>query len=185
VPHTSSIPIKLELGIYAGAVHRWIFEGIRTEEILRARVVVLSSGTVLEPEASLSVINAARLEGSDWLEAANDVDIAAGIQGMDEAEFSLIADFESERQIKEAENTDRISFQRDSITKHRDRRLDIERRRITSLLGDTRGRGLIVAAERKMKILTEQFDTQMANLAQKEKVTVRYDLVCKCLFSVE
>jgi hypothetical protein len=185
VPHTASIPIKLEPGIYAGAVHRWFFEGIRTEEILRARVVVLSSGAVLEPEESLSVINTARLEGRDWLEAANDVDIAAGIQGMDEAEFSLIADFESERQVKEAENADRISFQRDSITKHLDRRLDIERRRISSLLGDARGRGLIVAAERKMKILKERFDIQTANLAQKEKITVRYDLVCKCLLLVE
>jgi len=153
-------------GIYAFAIHRWMFDGLRTEESVRARVMDLSSSEVLSTEASIDIVNLARVFGSDWPGASADVDSSMAARALEEIEFRLIDDFDEERGQKESENADRIQFQLHAIRTYLERKLRIEDQRIANLGTDPRNRGLVITAERTKVRLTERFDLQIAKLDQ-------------------
>lgn len=178
-----SIGVKMQRaiapGTYGFVVQRWVFDGFRVEELLQARVVDIKSLAVLAEDESLDLVNSARIGGKNWLEAANVLDADRAVAAMEEAEFALVSDFESERQVKEAENFDRVSFQRDAIRRHLERKLEIENRRIEALGTRSRSRGLVIAAQRRIATLQSRFETQDAQLQSREQSSSRREIVCK------
>jgi photosystem II stability/assembly factor-like uncharacterized protein len=112
---------------------------------IRARAVSLDSGAHLSAEASIELLNAARLNGRDWLGASGELDARLSADSIEEMEFELIEDFDSERKRKEAENADRIQFQLQSVRAYRDRKVGTERQRIGNLGTEPRNRGLVRA----------------------------------------
>jgi hypothetical protein len=157
---------RLPPGIYVFVVERWIFDGLRTEEAVRARVMDLTNSAIRSFDESIEMVNAARVFGKDWPGATGAVDAPRAARTLEEIEFQLIDDFNQERSRKEAENDDRIQFQLNAIRTYRDRKINIEDQRIANLGTDPRSRGLVVAAERTKVKLAERFELQMAKLTQ-------------------
>jgi hypothetical protein len=172
-------------GVYSFAVQRWIFDGLRTEEAVRARVMDLNSLEILSPEASIDIVNAARVFGEDWPGATGDLDAVRAAKALEEIEFLLIDDFNEEREQKESENADRIQFQLQSIQTYLERKLGVEKQRIINLGSDPRNRGLVIAAERTITRLTERFELQMAKLDQIGRVRSKREAVAKGMVLVE
>jgi len=156
-----------------------MFDGLRTEESVRARVMDLSSSEVLRTEASIDIVNLARVFGSDWPGASADVDSSMAARALEEIEFRLIDDFDEERGQKESENDDRIQFQLHAIRTYLERKLRIEDQRIANLGTDPRNRGLVITAERTKVRLTERFDLQIAKLDQIRRVKSKREPVGK------
>ena len=123
---------RLRAGIYTFVVERWIFDGLRTEEAVRARVMDLTNLEMLSFDESIEIVNAARVFGMDWPGATGAVDAPSAARTLEDIEFQLIDDFNQERGRKEAENDDRIQFQLNAIRTYRDRKMGIEDQRIVS-----------------------------------------------------
>jgi hypothetical protein len=172
-------------GIYAFAAHRWIFEGLKTEEVVRARVLNLETLEMLGSEASIDIVNCARVFGQDWPGATGDVDAPVAGDSLEEIEFTLIDDFNEEKQQKESENYDRTQFQLNAIRTHLERKLGTEKQRIMNLGSDPRSRGLVIAAERTMQRLTERFDLQLAKLDQIRNIRSKREPVAKGMILIE
>jgi len=185
IPFTSITREAAPPGKYAFAVQRWTFDGLRTEEAIRARVVSLDTSEYLSPEASMDVVNAARLSGRDWPGASGELDSVLAADALTEMEFGLIEDFDAERERKEAENTDRIQFQLQAIKTYRDRKVTTERQRISNLGSEPRNRGLVIAAERTINRLEERFELQRAKLEQASSVSSRREPVGRGIILIE
>ena len=177
--NAKELKTAIHKGQYAFAIEKWSFEGIRTEEILKSRLINLQTQTLLSDEISQEVINASRISGNDWPEAANDLDIEAAIDSMVNCEFQLRNDFDAELVIKKAENEDRVNFQRDSIKSYLNKKLQIENNRILSLGHNPKNKGLLVAAENTKKKLQEKFDIKDQTLINQLNVDSKLELICK------
>jgi hypothetical protein len=185
VPDSASRADAIRPGIYAFAIQRWIFDGLRTEEFVRARVMDLTSNEVLGPEASIDIVNLARVFGGDWPGASSDIEPSRAARALEEIEFRLIDDFDEGRQQKESENADRIQFQLHAIRTYLERKLRIEDQRIANLGTDPRNRGLVITAERTKVRLTERFDLQIAKLDQIRSVRSKRESVGKGMILIE
>ena len=172
-------------GIYPFVAQRWIFDGLRTEEAVRARVMDLSSLEILSPEASIDIVNAARVFGTDWPGATGDLDASRAAKALEEIEFHLIDDFNEEREQKASENADRIQFQLHSIQTYLERKRRIEEQRIMNLGTDPRNRGLVIVAERTITRLTERFELQMAKLDQIRSVGSKREPVARGIILIQ
>jgi len=172
-------------GLFAFVVQRWIFDGLRTEESVRARAMDLGSLEVLGPDASSNIVNAARVFGTDWPGATGDLDAVRAAKALEEIEFRLIDDFGEERVQKESENADRIQFQLHAVQTYLERKQHVEEQRIANLGSDPRNRGLVVAAERTITRLTERFALQMAKLDQARSVGSKRDPIAKGIILIE
>ena len=161
-----------------------MFDGLRAEESVRARVMQLADSEVLSPETSISIVNFARVFGTDWPGASADVDAAKAARALDDIEFLLIDDFDAERRQKESENSDRIQFQLHSIRTYLERKLRVEDQRIENLGTDPRNRGLVITAERTKVRLKDRFDLQMAKLDQIRSVRSNREPVGKGLIFI-
>lgn len=185
VPAAFDLPANIVPGQYAFSVHRWTFEGLRTEEAIRARVVNIRTLESLDAEMSLDLVNVARVQGRDWPGATSDLDHKRAGDALEEVELSLIEDFDQERRQKDAENSDRVRFQLQAIQAYRDRKIAIEKQRIQSLGSEPKNRGLVITAERTMERLNERFEIQMAKLENTRVVLPRRESVSRGVISIE
>ena len=185
LPFTAIPSGKLLPGTYAFSVQQWTFVGLRTEEAIRARAVSLESRNHLSTEASVELLNAVRLDGRDWPGASGELDGRTAAKAIEDMEFELIDDFDTESKGKAAENADRIQFQLQSVRAYRDRKVATERQRIASLGNEPRNRGLVIAAERTIDRLVERFELQRAKLEQAMNVTSRRDPVGRGVILIE
>ena len=175
----------MQPGTYAFAVHRWIYEGLKTEEAVRGRAIDLKTLETMDLESSMNMVNYARVFGRDWPSATGAVDAPQAGKALEEIEFLLIDDFNGERAQKESENADRINFQLHAIRTHLERKLEIEKQRIVNLGSDSRSRGLVIAAERTMSRLTERFELQLAKLDQIRTIRSKREPIAKGIIFIE
>lgn len=165
------LPVTVQaLGIFAFTIERWTFRGLRTEEVVRARVVNIDSGEVLDAQSSIEIVNAARLVGTDWPGATGVIKPDGAAKALEESGVTLAEDFESERDQKSAENDDRVRFQVQSVEAYKKRKVDIEQQRIANLGSSARNRGLVIAAERKIDQLEEKFKVQLAKIEHTKSI---------------
>ena len=144
----------------------------------------MQTHNLLSDEISQELINAARISGHDWPEAANDLSTEPAIDTMVTCELQLRNDFDGELVNKKAENEDRVNFQRDSIASYLNKKLQIENNRIVSLSSGTKNKGLIVAAENTKKKLQEKFDVKDQILSNQLNVESKLELICKGAFLI-
>jgi superfamily II DNA or RNA helicase len=185
VPQAFDMPANISPGHYAFSVHRWTFEGLRTEEAIRARVVDIRTLESRGPEESLDLVNLARVQGKDWPGATSELDNKRAGIALEEVELALIEDFDQERRQKDAENSDRVQFQLQAIQAYRDRKISIERQRIQNLGVEPKNRGLVITAERTMERLNERFEIQMAKLEHTRTVNPKRETVGRGVISIE
>lgn len=153
-------------GVYAFAVRRWSFSGLKQEEQIQARAIHLENETALDADASLELLNLARVTGIDWLGADNEVDPGAVEAGLDLCMGLLENDFRAVSDEKELDNADRVTFQIKSAKQHRDRQLAIQEAILHGYRSTGRNR-LIPALEGKIRHIRERFEQKESQLRQK------------------
>ena len=171
VPHVTK-------GTYAFSTKLWSFTGLRTDEELHARAIKLEAPEcVLDSDQSWDLVNAARVEGSDWLSASNDVSIDEVDALFDECDVRLQQDFEHARVNRDNENRDRIDFQINRATQHRDRLLESESA-LLERYREQRNSNLIRMTEGRINAIERKFDVQLEGFRQKREINATSEEVC-------
>ena len=115
--------VGVEPGDYMFALRRWTFSGVREEEWLQSAVCALSARVPLPDEQSESLVNHARIYGTDWLEAPTCISPEMASTCLDELETHLEGSYQRAKKRKQNENADRLMFQLHGIDQHMTQRL--------------------------------------------------------------
>lgn len=162
------------LGIFAFSVKRWTFSGLKTDEHMRARAIMLDSNDLLGPDQSLGLINLARSEGDDWLSVRNELDghLDTVKNAFITCDDCLRKDYLQVKTEHENENADRIAFQIQSAKNHIDRLLDTQKALLNRYQQES-NKPLVRLTEGKIDKLQTRHEVQIESLRQKEKMTAR------------
>ncbi len=161
----------LQPGTYACSVKRWTFNGLQTHEELHARALRLDGGGgLLERDQAWELVNAARVHGSDWLSAPNEISTKDTRDAFDRCDMQLEEDYARVRADRINENEDRVSFQVESTEKHMRRLLS----RQQDLLEKYRARGqknVIPMTQGRIRAIETKFAVQIEGLKKKGELT--------------
>ena len=161
----------VEPGTYAFSAKRWTFTGLRVEEQVHSRALALGGdSSLLDTDRSWGLVNAARVEGEDWLSAGNELDVEAVAKAFDACDMRLDGDYRITRDDRINENADRVNFQIQSAEKHSRRLLATQR----ELLARYRAAGnlrLIPPTEGRIRSIENKFQVQIEKFKQKADMT--------------
>lgn len=174
---------EIDRGRYAFYARVWIFKGVRDEEYLSVVAVDLGSERVLSEESAERLLQAARLKGSDWLDAGTALDPDLVLRGLDAAESELDSRYKQARQRKQNENSDRALFQLDSIERHLERRLPKLRETMEEHLAHGR-KALAAATQGQIDKLSAQMNARRERIRQQERFAAEKHFVCAGLIEV-
>ena len=158
-------------GFYAFSAKRWTFNGLRIEEQVHSRAVLIGSNSpLLDTDRSWELVNLARLEGQDWLSAANELDVDAIEAAFDVCDMRLDEDYRITRDDRINENADRVNFQIQSAERHSQRLLATRRALLERYRreGNTR---LIPLTEGHIRSIENKFQVQIEKFKQKAEMT--------------
>lgn len=156
---------------------QWTFTGVQQDEWLGTAVVEMSSRAHLDAEQAEALLQAARIRGSDWLGAANELTDEAVGAAMEDAEASVRVRYGEAVERKQAENVDRANFQLDSIERYESRRLAT----LAEVEAGHRLHGreaLVKATQGKMRLLREKMETRRAQVRERGKIEPAQRFVC-------
>lgn len=174
---------EFQQGDYIFYVRSWVFEGVREEEVLSVAALRIADGKLLREEASEVLLQRARLSGSDWVGAANEVDPESVVRGFEHAEEVLDRRYRGELAAKKNENADRARFQMDSVDRYLDRRLATLTRVLQThyALGRT---SLARATQGQIDKLNARMDNRKKKIAKSATVLPKKNFVCAGLIRV-
>ena len=164
---------SINKGVYAFVVKRWSFIGIRVEEEIHARAIRIDENSIftsLDSDTSWELVNAARVEGEDWLSAPNEVNTENVSKVFDDCDMKLTEDYSITKEDHINENSDRVTFQIRTAQKHRDRLL-ITQRTLLEKYKIQSNKRLIPMTEGKIQKIENKFNVQVEKLKQKAKMT--------------
>ena len=165
-------------GVYAFASKRWTFTGLRTDETLYTRALRLNDDTrLLDADESWDLLNAAKLEGSDWLSAAQEVSVKQLGLAFDRCDVRLQADFDVAKRERTNENNDRVNLQRLTAERHRDRLLATQRELLETYRMQNQHR-LIPMTEGRINAIERRFALHLERLSQQGAMTSSISDVC-------
>jgi SNF2 family DNA or RNA helicase len=159
-------------GDYAFAAETWLFDGARRDETIRAFFLPLGAGEPISGESGFDLTNTLRARARDWIGISRCLtDLDAAAESLEKAKAALLREFREARKVFQAENTDRIRIQRESLKRNLERRVGklesaIER---VAEAHRTRYRRL---AEAKIRELRQKYDVAVARLDQREQPSV-------------
>ena len=175
--------LRVTPGDYMFAIRKWIFKGVKEEEWLQSAVCDLKSKAMLADELGESLVHAARLHGTDWLEAAHVIDPTTIAERLDQLEIYLADAYGRASKRKQDENSDRLMFQLHGIEHHlvnRMRVLEATRSRHEHL-----GRiSLAKATQGRIEKLKARMGLKREQVLQRERVIADHVLVCAGLLRV-
>ena len=157
-----------QIGTYVFAVHKWSFGGLRTEEDMKARVILLESGQAMELDESWDLVTRSRLDGQDWLSSESDLKpLSSEInENLIECEGLLQDDFEQIAIQKESENSDLVDFQITTAKRHMERQVGKIEEVIDRLRSQNKMR-TIPAHQGRIDKLKDRFNIQNEGLQRK------------------
>jgi hypothetical protein len=172
-------------GTYAFAIDRWISEGVRgiQERLAYRACPVASEGNPLTPDLSEQLILRCAADGSDWLEASNDLSPALARAGIERCQDTLHADYCSHERTARGENDDRVGFQLASGRRQFERYLGVKQ----TILENHRAHGrpaLVAATQGQIVKLTERFRIREEELKRKAQLNIHHEEVCVGVVSV-
>jgi superfamily II DNA or RNA helicase len=180
----SACDLQVVPGDYMFAIRKWTFKGVKEEEWLQAAVCDIHGHTILPDDLGERLINAARLHGGDWLEAANLIEPGKIADRLDQLEVHLAEAYGRASKRKQDENSDRLMFQLHGIEQHlvnRLRVLEVTRSRHEEL-----GRvSLAKATQGRIDKLAARMGLKREQVLQGERVIPDHTLVCAGLLRVE
>ena len=110
-------------GDYAFAVEKWTFAGAREEDSLRVVFTALNGAGSIDGDAAFDLLNGLRVIGGNWVDVGADLPMhAEALDKLDRARSKLASQFRSSRTVHEAENSDRVRLQRQSLERNAERR---------------------------------------------------------------
>lgn len=169
---------SLNVGTYAFVCELWKFKGLRNDEFLQARAIAVNGSTqCLDSDQSWSLVNAARVEGRDWLSVSNEVLIEDVELALEECELQLRMDYDITKVDRSNENTDRVQFQVTNTIQNRDRLLNRQK----ELLQHYRIEGpqqLVPMTQGRISSIAKRFEIDLEKLRLKEDSTSSADGVC-------
>lgn len=167
----------LEKNIYLFVIRKWTFKGVKDEEWLQSSVCAIHNGELLDNDLGETLINIARINGQDWLEASSTINSHLATTRLDELELHLEVLYQRALQKKQDENSDRLMFQINGIQKHLNIRLEILKGVMQRHEINNRS-SLVKATQSKMiKFQTKMFQ-KIEAIKQREKITPDQKLVC-------
>ncbi len=176
--------LQVAPGDYMFAIRKWTFKGVKEEEWLQAAVCDLKSRTMLPDELAESLVNAARLHGGDWLEAAHLMQPDEIAERLDQLEVHLAEAYGRASKRKQDENSDRLMFQLHGIEQHLVNRLRV--------LEATKGKHeelgrltLAKATKGRIEKLAARMGLKREQVMQRERVIPDHTLVCAGLLRME
>ncbi|MYJ94345.1 MAG: DEAD/DEAH box helicase [Proteobacteria bacterium] len=168
----------LQTGDFAFAVKRWTFSGLRTDEQLQARAMPLNKGPdLLDADKSWDLVNAAKVSGADWLSAGNDMAVDRLEAAFDICDVQLLDDYEFAKRDRKNENSDRVSLQLITATRHRDRLLSTQRRLLARYRLEER-HPLVRMTDGRIRAIERRFELQLERLRQKGSMASSEANVC-------
>ena len=168
----------LTTGKYAFVAKRWTFSGLRTDEELHARAMDLDEGaSLLDGDRSWDLVNAAKVDGSDWLSVANEVSVEQLESAFDKCDVRLQADYDIAKRDRTNENSDRVTLQRVTAARHRDRLLATQRGLLDRYRMEDRQR-LIPMTEGRVRAIERKFELHLERLRQQGEMTSSVADVC-------
>lgn len=179
----SPAPSSVAAGDYMFAIRRWTFKGVKEEEWLQAAVCSIATREMLTDEDGETLVNMARLQGLDWLEAPHVIPASVAAECLDHLEVHLAEAYERATKRKQDENSDRLMFQLHGIDQHLVLRLQVleaTRDRHESL-----GRiSLMRATQGRIDKLRARMGLKREQVLQRERVVPDHVLVCAGLLRV-
>ncbi|SCU75070.1 HeliCase, c-terminal:dead/deah box helicase, n-terminal [Cupriavidus necator] len=171
-------------GDYMFALRRWTFSGVREEEWLQSTACGLEHRVPLGDDQADALINLARLQGSDWIEAPNVVPAEVASTCLDTLEIHLDEAYQRAKKRKQDENADRLMFQLHGIDQHLQRRLQTLEsvRELHASLGR---QGLVRATQGRIDKLRAVMGLKQEQIRRKERVQPDDAPVCAGLIRVE
>jgi superfamily II DNA or RNA helicase len=180
---TKPTPPDVDDGHYMFAIRRWTFKGVKEEEWLQSAVLDLETGLILADDAGEALVNMARIQGRDWLAAANLIASDAAADGLDKLEMHLEAAYERAAKRKQDENADRLMFQLHGIEQHLATRLAVMEATRTRHASMNRT-GLAKATQGRIDKLRARMEMKREQVLQREKVVSDHQLICTGLLRI-
>jgi superfamily II DNA or RNA helicase len=171
-------------GQYFFTLRRWVFDGVKAEELLMPAIAELQTGALLDEEQTDRFMNAVRLFGTDWLEASSVIPPGQSAELLDLLEDSLESKFRTTIQRKQDENSDRVMFQLHGIDQHLSARVAVmqatlERHRLLNRSG------LVKATQGRIDKLQARLAMKRAQVENQRMVTPSSSFVCCGVVLVE
>lgn len=171
-------------GDYMFAIRRWTFKGVKEEEWLQSAVCNIDSRLVMDDDTADTLVNMARMHGSDWLEASNIIAPTISSACLDHLEMHLGDAYGRAAKRKQDENSDRLMFQIRGIDKHLAMRLEVlESTRFQH--AELKRHGLAKATQGRIDKLKARMGLKREQVMQREKVVPDHHLVCAGLLRVQ
>jgi hypothetical protein len=114
--------LKMKTGIYIYLIHRWKFEGLRTEIRLSYKVIRLEDSQEVNNDFAEDLINKAAIQGEYKPNVINLLDIEKIMKIYEQCENILREKFASNEIQFEAENTDKCNTQASSVKAYAERK---------------------------------------------------------------
>ncbi|WLI87840.1 SNF2-related protein [Massilia sp. R2A-15] len=180
---SAALAPAVRAGAYMFAIRRWTFAGIKEEEWLQSAVCRIDDQTLLDDETGDQLVSIARLDGHDWLEAANVIPRQQAADCLDLLETHLEAAYRRTASRKQDENEDRLMFQLHGIDRNLHSRITILRATLDqhAQLGRT---GLVRATQGRIDKLQARMDMKREQVRQRERLVHDHHLVCAGLLRV-
>jgi hypothetical protein len=168
---------QIKHGCYFFAIRRWSFDGVKSEEFLASSVYDIDKSEFLDRDFADALINATRLKGEDWLEAAHAFDVVRASELLDTVEDRLNQEYLSAVTKKQNENKDRAMFQLHGINQHLENR--VTKMKITKENHELFKRiGLAKATQARIDKLSARLEMKRESVHRREVVTPNNDFVC-------
>jgi len=176
--------LDVSAGDYMFAIRKWTFKGVKEEEWLQVAACDLRSQEILADDLAEGLVNAARLHGTDWLEAANQVQLEEIAERLDQLEVHLAEAYSRASKRKQDENSDRLMFQLHGIEQHLANRLRVLQ--ATRNRHEELGRhSLAKATQGRIDKLAARMGLKREQVLQRERVIPDHVLVCAGLLRLE
>ena len=145
--------------------------------------VTLESGVTLSDDAAESLINAARVFGGDWLEAAGAEESSGLAEKLDLLEDGLEQRFRAAVQRKQDENSDRAMFQLHGLDQH----LRVRLRTMEATMQrhvEFKRPGLVKATQGSIDKLKARMEMRREQILRQQRITPSNHFVCCGLIEV-
>jgi hypothetical protein len=170
-------PTFVEKGDYVFCVKKTSFEGVKSEELLNSMVGKLGTNTILNEDLSDKLVNYARLNGKDWLDAHVAIKPTEVENLLDRLEQKLDDRFEQQLDRKKNENEDRVNFQVTSVDQYLKRKLpDLEI--LVKKFTDMGNLKIARLNQGKINKLKEKYSLQMEKIKLRDKLSATKNFVC-------
>jgi len=171
----AELGLDISPGDYAFAAEIWQFEGARREETIRAFFVPVSNGDPIGGETGFDLVNGLRSQNRDWVDIDRCLpDKAAAADLLERAKLALVRQFRDARRAFQAENSDRIRIQRESLARHLQRRID-KLEAAMQRVADSHRSNYQRMAEGQIRDLRQKHEVAVASLDQREQPSVTRD----------